>query len=171
MGACFSNISGRGRPTTRATFIIPEADFASLEESVIVNFHSTDLLIEKGRPVYSPPFKCKGNEWRLKIYPGGHSQSRDGMFGAFLYPMRDTEIVASYRICLLKSDGAIYKTHEGKNQSFGYHFLLPARLGAHNHKLPCLLTRIRAHNHKQVLLTIFSTTCLMMKEWQMLLSK
>ena len=41
------------------------------------------------------------------------------MFGAFLYPICDTEIVASYRICLLKSDGAIYKTQEGKNQSFG----------------------------------------------------
>ncbi len=43
-----------------------------------------DLPSEKGRMVRSSKFSCFGSKWRVGIFPGGHSDSSDGMIGAFL---------------------------------------------------------------------------------------
>lgn len=89
----------------------PAADFP-LEESIVINFHDfANLTAEKGQCVNSPIFSCAGYKWKLRIYPGGHSNSRDGMIGIFVY--FGEAIVASYCIFLLKSGGAVHKAGRG----------------------------------------------------------
>lgn len=64
-----------------------------------------DLPSEKGRMVRSSKFSCFGSKWRVGICPGGHTDSSDGMVGAFLERRssrrsgRNLALIISFELC------------------------------------------------------------------------
>ena len=154
----------------------PVTDFP-LEDSVVINFHDfANLPAGREQCVHSPLFSCAGYDWLLRIYPGGHSVSR-GMIGFFLGCAED--VVANYRVFLLKSNGNTYKSfvknngitfdfvNRGEILKKSNHFLNNGALSFLVHIKPNKEYIIRLRTHNLVLLTIFSTSCLMTKKVQM----
>jgi hypothetical protein len=55
--------------------------------SIKIHIHGfADLSATRGTPVYSPEFMALGNcnPWRLKLYPGGRNDSKQGWVGIYL---------------------------------------------------------------------------------------
>ena len=63
-------------------------------EMIEVRYHGfQDLTVVRGEVVVSPEFTCFGHQWRLRVYPGGHTSSGDGMVGAFLENMSNNRSI------------------------------------------------------------------------------
>lgn len=92
----------------------PEAGFdvqLELEDSVAFHFHNFESLTTiKGEAVMSPKFSCAGYEWILEIYPGGDSNSEDGMVAVNLRNKSPSEVLTRFEIILMQKSGKIRKT-------------------------------------------------------------
>ena len=87
----------------------PAADFP-LEEKVTVHFHDFEnLTVVKDDAVVSPAFTCAGNEWSLRLYPGGDSDAIEGKLSVCLWNESPAKIDAWFDISIIKNDGVIYQ--------------------------------------------------------------
>ncbi|KAL7524276.1 hypothetical protein ACHAXR_000505, partial [Thalassiosira sp. AJA248-18] len=75
-------------------------------EIIPVYFHGFEGLdSSRGNSVESPEFTCFGHQWRLRIYPGGRTDSDDGMVGVYLCNMSEETIKVEYGFTVKKTDG------------------------------------------------------------------
>lgn len=69
-----------------------------------------NLPTSKGRSVSLSEISCFGSKWRLRLYPGGHKKSYDGMVGIFLcntlYPDHCTNIFFRMTVANFRKEGA-----------------------------------------------------------------
>lgn len=91
-----------------------------------VRFHGFEgLNASKGARVQSAEFTCFGHKWSLAIFPGGDTDSRDGMVGVFLVNMSEEIIEVEYGFNLKTSAdgymsncvGKIYKEQFPENHT------------------------------------------------------
>ncbi|KAL7530119.1 hypothetical protein ACHAXR_003314 [Thalassiosira sp. AJA248-18] len=79
----------------------PSEEFLSRDsqewEAIEVCFHNfVNRSSLSGAHVYSPEFTCFGHQWRLKLYPGGHHSSDDGMVAVYLYHQSDESMTIHF---------------------------------------------------------------------------
>ena len=66
-------------------------------EIIQVHYHGFENLTTiRGEFIDSPDFTCFGHKWRLKIYPGGRTNSGDGMVSISLNNLSDESIKVKY---------------------------------------------------------------------------
>ena len=83
----------------------PPPDF-SIEEVQLVHFHNfMSLATVKNSAVYSPKFTCAGTKWKLKVYPGGDSESERGMVAVYLISMSTSKIAVNFSVKIKKANG------------------------------------------------------------------
>jgi hypothetical protein len=63
--------------------------------------------------VKSPTFEGFGNQWRLKLYPGGDTTAVEGMMSLFLQNMSDKAIEIDFGFSVNDGNGkqVVYKDH------------------------------------------------------------
>ena len=77
---------------------------------VSISFHGFEgLPSERDVPVFSPEFTCFGHKWRLKVYPGGHSTSNEGMVSVYLENLSNKSITIQYGFSVKRKDGKVVK--------------------------------------------------------------
>ena len=77
-------------------------------ESLQVYFNGfVKLPVTRGVPVYSPEFICFGHRWRVRIFPGGHLPSEEGMVGAYLDNLSNENISLHYCINMIDAAGKV----------------------------------------------------------------
>ncbi|KAL7526436.1 hypothetical protein ACHAXR_001488, partial [Thalassiosira sp. AJA248-18] len=75
-------------------------------ETIPVYFHGFEGLdTSRGAFVDSPEFTCFGRQWTLRIYPGGRTDSDDGVVSVYLRNMSEESIEVEYGFTVKKSDG------------------------------------------------------------------
>ena len=66
-------------------------------EIIQVRYHGfQDLTTTRNDHVVSPEFTCFGHQWHLKLYPGGTTDSEDGMVSIFLHNLSNKSIKVQY---------------------------------------------------------------------------
>ncbi|KAL7534554.1 hypothetical protein ACHAXR_005944, partial [Thalassiosira sp. AJA248-18] len=71
-----------------------------------VHFHGFEGLEAARRTIiHSPEFTCFGHRWRLRIYPGGATNSDDSMVGVFLDNMSKESIEVEWCFTVKNPDG------------------------------------------------------------------
>ena len=76
-----------------------------------------DLPSEKGHAVNSSEFSCFGSHWRVSIYPGGNSDSLNGMVGLYLERCSEGKKLA------IKFSLAVVDAHSGEDMSKGLKYV------------------------------------------------
>ena len=90
-----------------------------MEDVRIVHFHDfMTLPTTKNEAVYSPEFSCAGHSWQLKMFPGGESESEDGMVAVYLISMTPSKIAVSFSIKIKKKDGHCLDKSRGEFGGF-----------------------------------------------------
>ena len=66
-------------------------------EIIQVHYHDfKNLTTTRGEAVVSSEFTCFGHQWRLRVFPGGNTNSGDGMVSIFLFNMSNKSITLQY---------------------------------------------------------------------------
>ena len=84
-----------GTPPTRKEWEVIEVHYNGFE----------GLPSERGVPVHSPEFTCFGHKWCLKVYPGGHSESKDGMVSLYLVNRSNKSITINFGFSVKNKNG------------------------------------------------------------------
>ena len=64
-----------------------------------------DLSAERDVPVCTPEFMALGDPWRLKLYPGGDANSREGWVAIYLRNQSSKEIAMQFGISVNDGKG------------------------------------------------------------------
>ena len=59
----------------------------------------------------SPEFTCFGHRWRVRIYPGGHSTSEEGMVGICFDHLSNENIAIQYGFSVKDKNGKAKKEY------------------------------------------------------------
>ena len=81
-----------------------------------VHYHGfSDLSTERGARFDSPEFMLLGNQWRLKIYPGGEAATAEGMTPLYLCNKSDKSIEIDFGVSVNDENGkqVEYERSEG----------------------------------------------------------
>ena len=71
-----------------------------------VHFHKfADLTTATDEEVESSEFLCFGHTWRVRLYPGGHADSDEGMVAAFLWHLSKSPITVVWSLSIRNSRG------------------------------------------------------------------
>ncbi|KAL7524079.1 hypothetical protein ACHAXR_000424, partial [Thalassiosira sp. AJA248-18] len=93
----------------------PSNGFQEWDVTTPVRFHGFEGLdTSRGTFVESPKLVCFGHRWRLRIYPGGETNSDDGMVGVFLRNMSKESIEVEWCFTVKSPDGREVAACDGK---------------------------------------------------------
>ncbi|KAL7527391.1 hypothetical protein ACHAXR_001934 [Thalassiosira sp. AJA248-18] len=106
------------------------------------------LNASRGTFFESPDFTSCGHQWNVRVYPGGNSNSDDGMIAAYLFNMSEESIEVDYGISSKRSaDREVANIVEGSGKSMWFNpkdwwrKLFPKRSGGYDEVANCDGTR------------------------------
>ena len=94
----------------------PPGDFKDWR-TINVYFHRlADLPTTRGEKVRSPEFSCFGHQWKLKLYPGGGTNSPEGYISIYLCNISNKSINIQFDFGVRDADGkeVLYKKLDNK---------------------------------------------------------
>ena len=99
----------------------PPEGYKEWTTAALVRFHGfANLTTTRGEYVLSPEFSCFGHQWRLKLYPGGHTVSDEGYVGVSLRNSRsDTSIKIKYCLSVRDEDDDEVVQYKPEAREFG----------------------------------------------------
>jgi hypothetical protein len=89
-------------------------------ESHLLHFHNfASLPSGKGEYVKSPKLRSSGHEWRVQIYPGGHSEAKEGNISLYLKYCSEGDFSVQYHLSIKnKSGGAVAERSSSPHKKF-----------------------------------------------------
>ena len=90
------------------------------------NFHNFPALsYAQNDFIVSPTFNCNGNQWQLRLYPGGNTSSTEGFLSVELYLISEGDVNISFQVRIVDKFGNSPLILNKKDENFSApHFVL-----------------------------------------------